>query len=903
MACAVGAAPTASATSAESLAPAACTTTTEFGAGQLSEIADDLSARETTALAELVEHDVDAFTSVVEDDAMWLDACGQLYAVDPAPAAADVRRAEQEPVADASMPLEDTFRLHSAPGASRTVYLDFLGADVDGKAWNRQAALGFTTPTPFSIAPYSIDDDTSTLSDTELASVQQIWSGVAEDFAPFDVDVTTERPSREALHRSTLTDDQYGLTVLIGAGGSVMDACGCGGIAWVDSYSMVGASADSYEYALVFTEGAGRSGEYLTSTISHEAGHTLGLQHDGVGTAGYYSGRAPWSPIMGAGSGPVTQWSRGEYSGASNQQDDLAVIAGHLPVVTDDHGDTVATATALPSSATGATTRDGVIGTSGDVDVFSFVVDELTESTTVRVAPRSLAGGNPNVKVRLDVLDASGALLHEARGTVTHSFWNGLQGMDSTWTGTLEPGLHHVLVSGDNHGDGVAAGTFSHYGSLGRYSVSVSGVTSGVLSVEPLSMVGLVGRPVSAQLVSSGGSGVTSWTPVGDLPAGLTLESDGRLHGVPTTATAASFTVRATSGRQQVTATVPWTVWATSALDVAATHPVTVTEGATVGYRIARDELSPVEATFAPCPTCEWPAWATLSTDGTATFTPPTAGVHRLGATLRAGDLREDVEFVVTATALTVPSPPAVTTTAGTKASWTLPELPDGPTWSLAAGPAWMQVSAAGVVSGVPPHAGRFDYVVRASSGAVRVEARGTVTVNPAVVRTSAPAVSVSATSGRPVNRSVASRSGLTWRVSAGRLPSGLRLSADGRVSGTAKQKSSTTVTVTGTSATHQVTRRVTFAVAAPVTMTASRRTLKVRRGTKATVTWRAARGTARYQFAVVGKLPRGMKLMTTARTAKVSGRPTRRGTHTVKVRVRDVHGSTVTRRVVVTVK
>ena len=88
----------------------------------------------------------------------------------------------------------------------------------------------------------------------------------------------------------------------------------------------------------------------MGEAASHEAGHTFGLSHDGGSVSpNYYDGHGAWAPIMGRPidpARPVTQWSRGEYSGANNYEDDLAIIAngrsgspgaGYRP---DDHADT-----------------------------------------------------------------------------------------------------------------------------------------------------------------------------------------------------------------------------------------------------------------------------------------------------------------------------------------------------------------------------------------------------------------------------------------------------------------------------------------------------------------------------------------------------------------------------------
>ena len=92
----------------------------------------------------------------------------------------------------------------------------------------------------------------------------------------------------------------------------------------------------------MFSAGTGKTGKNMGEAASHEIGHNFGLSHDATATASYYSGAAPWAPIMGvAYSQPVSQFSKGEYSGASTTQDDLAVIATGAPLRADDHGDTV----------------------------------------------------------------------------------------------------------------------------------------------------------------------------------------------------------------------------------------------------------------------------------------------------------------------------------------------------------------------------------------------------------------------------------------------------------------------------------------------------------------------------------------------------------------------------------
>jgi hypothetical protein len=52
-----------------------------------------------------------------------------------------------------------------------------------------------------------------------LSNIDEIWEQVAEDFAPFNVDVTTEEPAFDDLWCSSYSDSVYGTRV---------DPAGCG---------------------------------------------------------------------------------------------------------------------------------------------------------------------------------------------------------------------------------------------------------------------------------------------------------------------------------------------------------------------------------------------------------------------------------------------------------------------------------------------------------------------------------------------------------------------------------------------------------------------------------------------------------------------------------------------------
>lgn len=95
------------------------------------------------------------------------------------------------------LPPTQTFTLHSRPGANKIIYLDFVGHTVTRTPWNSGGT--------FTVAPYDTDGNPSTFSNSEHADIQDIWRRVAEDFAPFDVDVTTEAPTPDKIFASTST--------------------------------------------------------------------------------------------------------------------------------------------------------------------------------------------------------------------------------------------------------------------------------------------------------------------------------------------------------------------------------------------------------------------------------------------------------------------------------------------------------------------------------------------------------------------------------------------------------------------------------------------------------------------------------------------------------------------------
>ncbi|MEP6299251.1 MAG: zinc-dependent metalloprotease family protein, partial [Ilumatobacter sp.] len=292
----------------------------------------------------------DTPTAVGVDGADLVDEVGGLIRItEPAilgPFAAETPGAVERSTRTESAPsVVETLTLHSRPGATRKILLDFDGGTITSRYWNGGR--------PIQAAAYSRGSDTSnqSFSEIDLVEMRRIWEKVSDDYAAWDVDVTTEDPRSSGLARSDSGDVHYGVRIMITPTSSWYETRGSGGVAYVDTFDFA-EDLPAFVFSANLANGSSNS---VAEAVSHEAGHTLGLHHDGVhvqnadGSAThleYYGGHGDWAPIMGVGySRPLTQWSKGEYPGATTTQDDIAVIDRYL--------------TRLPGTATGAATAIG----------------------------------------------------------------------------------------------------------------------------------------------------------------------------------------------------------------------------------------------------------------------------------------------------------------------------------------------------------------------------------------------------------------------------------------------------------------------------------------------------------------------------------------------------------------
>jgi len=400
---------------------------------------------------------------LLSDSSVWLDECGLAFYVDEVPSKIS---SSSSPLI-APYPYDQTFLLNSKPGSTKTIYLDFNGHTISGTAWNSY----FGVSSPYFASGYSQDADFSTFTNQEMDVIQSVWQRVSEDFAPFDVNVTTQQPAPGIIERDNLSDNVFGTRAVVSADSAMQTKCGCGGVAYLGVFDNTGTSHSNYQPAWVFTKGVGNGAKNITEALSHEVGHNVGLNHDGTSTQGYYTGSAGWAPIMGVGYYEgLTQWSSGEYPNANNRENDYTVIANNgVPFRTDEDSNNSISARPLIGSSV------GVISTPTDTDWYTFTPSSSGSATI----SGTVASVSPNLDLRIDLYVSSDlttpiASSNPAMIDVSTDF---VDGLNAAITYSVTAGLtYFIKVDGVGFGD-----LYSDYGSLGNYTIQLSGVNSSYL--------------------------------------------------------------------------------------------------------------------------------------------------------------------------------------------------------------------------------------------------------------------------------------------------------------------------------------------------------------------------------------------------------------------------------------
>lgn len=415
--------------------------------------------------------------------------------------------------------------LNSNPAAiHKVIYLDFDGEVVIGTSWNSAT----NTPT--------INALPSTLN---AAAITNIWKRMAEDYRPFDVNVTTDvakfnaaTPTRRMRIVFTPSSAWYPSAV--------------GGVAFLNSFSW-GGNPDTPCW--VFENALGYSAKNCAEAGSHEAGHTLSLKHQSVWngscakTAEYHSGIGTgvtsWAPIMGVGySKNVTIWHNGTNSNTCTTiQFDHGSngITGpsFLNYLTDDVGNTLATAKAINVN-TVSLLDSAIITTPTDVDVYKFTICN-NRYMTFNIKPWALDTVNydaANLDIRFQLFNATTTASLAIDTPLTKL--NTLVGMN------LNAGSYYFVI------DGGRSNNYTDYGSLGKYYVRVtSNNVPSIISAFTTNSLLCSGKPIAFNDASTGGPTTWAWTMNGASPSTATVSNPVASYS---TAGIYSITISATNG-------------------------------------------------------------------------------------------------------------------------------------------------------------------------------------------------------------------------------------------------------------------------------------------------------------------------------------------------------------------
>ncbi|KAF8062803.1 hypothetical protein HT031_004133 [Scenedesmus sp. PABB004] len=413
-----------------------------------------------------------------------------------------------EPDADVPLTLDAVLSLHSRPSAAKKIYLSFNGSTVTNTDWN----TGYNVPTIVT-PPYSADNDTTSFTAGELANIVAIWRSVAEDFAVFDVDVTTSPAGLVAGN---------GVRVAVGGSSTTWAGGSYGGMAYISSFNRPASATNTAEPSTCFVwpdQLSKGNVRYVWEAISHEVGHTLGLHHDGLsnacvnstltGTTAYYKGDiyhdSNWSPIMGSGYySSIATWDQGVYPCAYNPaglQNDLEVMqaTGSLTRLGQLLGTSLAAAaplalTANASAGAGASdaSATGLVPAGGAVEHVRFNVPSaglISLAATGIEPPR--VGGVTRVRTNLDLLlrlyDASGSLLATFGAAPALGTKLVVTGDNLAAAGNFTApaaGTYYATVTGTAWGTPTTRG-FSNYSSVGYFKLRVLHVASGTPAASP----------------------------------------------------------------------------------------------------------------------------------------------------------------------------------------------------------------------------------------------------------------------------------------------------------------------------------------------------------------------------------------------------------------------------------
>jgi hypothetical protein len=198
--------------------------------------------------------------------------------------------------------------LNSYPVAMAAVYLDFRGGTVEGTIWNQDGKIDVL---PSDLAP---------------SEIKLIHGWVAAHFSAFNLNITTDP---DVYRRAPVNQRMRIIVSPEGSWYGPVSGVSCtGSFSWGDDTP-----------GWVFTKNVGGNPTYIAAAITHQIGHTLGLQHQSVYDAndhmvtetsgGENNSLSDEAPVMGVPFYKTAVWIAGTNAvSASTRQNDTARIAG-----------------------------------------------------------------------------------------------------------------------------------------------------------------------------------------------------------------------------------------------------------------------------------------------------------------------------------------------------------------------------------------------------------------------------------------------------------------------------------------------------------------------------------------------------------------------------------------------
>jgi hypothetical protein len=349
--------------------------------------------------------------------------------------------------------------LNSYPSATAVILLDFDGHTVSNTSWNWNGPIVCGA---------------SGLNNTQIT---EVFNRVAEDYRPFNINITTEEAKFNAapLNRRmrvicTVSYEWYGTS---------------GGVAFVESFTWTDDTP-----CFVFTSLHNYNVKNIAEASSHEAGHTLGLYHQSLYNsdcikmaeyhAGIGSGEIGWAPIMGNGYyRNMTLWNSGQNSEGCNEiQNDLTVITtgNGFSFRTDDHSSAFNQST-VASFSNNQFSLSGVVERNTDQDLFRFTMPAFGRFR-LNAVPYNVGTGNAGSDLDLQV-----TLFNSAQGPL--GVYNPGTLLNSVIDTLMSAGTYYLRIEGKGNMYAPA------YASLGSYALNGTYTAGNPLPLRKLELSGL----------------------------------------------------------------------------------------------------------------------------------------------------------------------------------------------------------------------------------------------------------------------------------------------------------------------------------------------------------------------------------------------------------------------------